>query len=97
MTEPQQESWRDRLVKWVETQHGTAGWELKLENLIFSERTKILNEVRGLVEAKKKKLVRCDGFVKWGECHCLKCRDFMVESESLDDLLSKLTKLEEQQ
>jgi hypothetical protein len=46
---PQQESWQDRLVKWVETQHGTAGWELKLENFISSERQRLLNEVKRVV------------------------------------------------
>jgi hypothetical protein len=32
----QKTDWRERLDKWIATQHGSAGWELKLSNLIES-------------------------------------------------------------
>lgn len=32
-----QQSWQERLTGWIETQHGTAGWEQKLEAFISQE------------------------------------------------------------
>lgn len=29
-------NWKQQLTHWIETQHGTAGWEMKLENFISS-------------------------------------------------------------
>lgn len=32
-----QEGWRERLRAWIKKQHGTAGWQVKLENLMEAE------------------------------------------------------------
>lgn len=66
----------------------------KIEKYVSTERQRVFEKMRELVENRKSRLVRCDSFSKWGECHCLKCRDFMVESESLDYLISELKEME---
>lgn len=30
-------NWGERLGHWIKTQHGTAGWQMKLENLMRNE------------------------------------------------------------
>ena len=40
----EQSTMEDRLQKWIESQHGTAGWEMKLENFIKQELNKAKQE-----------------------------------------------------
>ena len=36
-TQVSEGTWKERLTVWIKTQHGTAGWEQKLENFIDEE------------------------------------------------------------
>ena len=37
--------WEKQLVDWINTQHGTAGWQYKLENFIRQTHLDLLGEV----------------------------------------------------
>lgn len=47
-----QNNWEQRLEHWIKTQHGTAGWQIKLENLIRDELTSLARDLIGVIPEK---------------------------------------------
>lgn len=76
-------SWQEDLQEWINNQHGTAGWEQKLENFIQSILDRKAKEIEGL-----KKLIKHPDCVREYE-HC-ECHDWEKENDALDQAISIL-------
>lgn len=78
----EEQTWRERLYEWLEKQHGTAGWQVKLENLMEGELAKA--EARG-----------ADKAVQYIKDHCTNMKYVAIDYKSKHFFIADSDSVEE--